>query len=267
MSLIALLAPCGAPGVTTTSCILGATWPSDRRVVVVEADPAGGDIAARFGLSYLNGTASFVVDQRAKFIRRDDEMHETGGAVLDPHVQRLPGGLEVVVGPVPGDAAAAVDAELPRLVDDAFVGSDLDVLADLGRIDFTASGQQAVLHRADRVLIVSRADIAGVAKCRWLASRLKIDGIGSRVVLFVRSASRSLAADAAEAIGVSLFAVIPEDPLGAAVACGAARRRGAFARSPLVRQGRRIARDVASTSAQTPGDNTESALCRADRQS
>ena len=78
----------GSPGVTTLSCLLAATWPDPAPVVVVEADPAGGDLAARFGLSSTMGWSSLEAA-----VRR-------GGAAspLEPHLQQLPGGLAVLVG-------------------------------------------------------------------------------------------------------------------------------------------------------------------------
>jgi MinD-like ATPase involved in chromosome partitioning or flagellar assembly len=48
MSVLALASAKGAPGVTTAAVALGAVWP--RRVLLVEGDPAGGDLAARFHL-------------------------------------------------------------------------------------------------------------------------------------------------------------------------------------------------------------------------
>jgi cellulose biosynthesis protein BcsQ len=49
----------GAPGVTTLTCLVGATWPSHRQVAVIESDPFGGDLAARFGLSAKRGWSTF----------------------------------------------------------------------------------------------------------------------------------------------------------------------------------------------------------------
>jgi MinD-like ATPase involved in chromosome partitioning or flagellar assembly len=88
MSLFALASLKGAPGTTTLACLVAATWPLDRRVVVAECDPCGGDLAARFELSTAKGCLSL-----ATAARRDWDSVE-----VDPHIQRLPGGLEVLVG-------------------------------------------------------------------------------------------------------------------------------------------------------------------------
>ena len=50
MSLVALVSAKGSPGVTTTALALAGTWPENRRVLLAELDPAGGDLAPRFGL-------------------------------------------------------------------------------------------------------------------------------------------------------------------------------------------------------------------------
>jgi MinD-like ATPase involved in chromosome partitioning or flagellar assembly len=78
----------GAPGVTTVVNLVAATWPEQRRALVVECDPSGGDIAARFQLSSRCGWSSFETASR-----RGESIPDIG-----PHLQQLPGGLEVLVG-------------------------------------------------------------------------------------------------------------------------------------------------------------------------
>ena len=55
MRVVTFVSVKGAPGVTTLACLVAATWPDHRRVAVVEADPFGGDLAARFRLSTALG--------------------------------------------------------------------------------------------------------------------------------------------------------------------------------------------------------------------
>jgi len=87
MTLLSIFSIKGAPGVTTLACLLGAAWPEPGAVAVVEADPAGGDLAARFGLSVHRGWSSLISSTR-----RSEEAPS-----LDPHLQELPGGLPVLV--------------------------------------------------------------------------------------------------------------------------------------------------------------------------
>lgn len=56
----------GSPGVSSWSQLMGAAWPSDPDTdrVVVDADPAGGVMAARYGLPIAPGVASMVAGVR-----------------------------------------------------------------------------------------------------------------------------------------------------------------------------------------------------------
>ena len=85
----------GAPGVTTATLVTAAVWPAGRRVRLVEADPAGGVLAVRYGLSPSRGVASLAATRRS-----------TPG-LLDAHSQTLPGGVQVLAAPVAGDHATS----------------------------------------------------------------------------------------------------------------------------------------------------------------
>jgi len=52
MSLIAFASVKGSPGVTTTVLALASVWPTSQHLIVAELDPAGGDLATRFGQSF-----------------------------------------------------------------------------------------------------------------------------------------------------------------------------------------------------------------------
>ena len=64
MSLIGLCSAHGSPGVTTTALTLAATWPEDRPCLLVEADPFGGVIGARYGLGDTPGLSSLAAVAR-----------------------------------------------------------------------------------------------------------------------------------------------------------------------------------------------------------
>ena len=89
MRVVTFVSVKGAPGVTTLACLVAATWPDHRRVAVVEADPFGGDLAARFRLSTTLGWSSYLTASR----------RSEGEVPLSPHLQALPGGLDVLVRP------------------------------------------------------------------------------------------------------------------------------------------------------------------------
>ncbi len=53
--LIAVCSLKGSPGVTTWALALAACWPRPASAVLVECDPSGGSLAARFGLAPAPG--------------------------------------------------------------------------------------------------------------------------------------------------------------------------------------------------------------------
>jgi hypothetical protein len=55
MSLVAVAGVSGSVGVTTASLALAAWWPSGQTAGVVEVDPTGGDVAARWGIPFRPG--------------------------------------------------------------------------------------------------------------------------------------------------------------------------------------------------------------------
>ncbi|MGH9283318.1 MAG: hypothetical protein ACRD0S_10340, partial [Acidimicrobiales bacterium] len=108
MSLVALISAKGSPGVTTAAVALAAGWPVARSTVVVEADLAGGDLAAACGLAIEPGLGSFASAGR----------HGFDAAALLSHAQLLPCGVRALVGPLSDDeAGAALDTLTPNLND------------------------------------------------------------------------------------------------------------------------------------------------------
>ena len=82
-------------GVTTLALSLAATWPPQRRLVLVEADPAGGTLAAGSGWPAEPSLVSL-----AAAVRRGGEP-----ALVWEHCHQLPGGAAVLAGPSSADHA------------------------------------------------------------------------------------------------------------------------------------------------------------------
>jgi hypothetical protein len=124
---------------------MAGAWP--RPVVLVEADPDGGVLAARYGLGRDPGLAGLAA-----------AMH---GALPTPeaiweHAQRLPGGVAVVVAHESGDVSSAMLAAVAgRLATWCGSVAEFDVIADCGRL---RSGSPALplVRAADAVLIAVR---------------------------------------------------------------------------------------------------------------
>ena len=100
----------GSPGVTTVALALASWWP--RPVVVLEADPAGGDLAVRLGLPEDPGLVGL-----AAALRRHSQAD-----LLEHYAQESPLGIPVVPAPAGARQSAASVSLLAALP-----GAPLDV--------------------------------------------------------------------------------------------------------------------------------------------
>jgi MinD-like ATPase involved in chromosome partitioning or flagellar assembly len=230
VTLVAFCSGKGSPGVSTLASVMGAVWPSARQIVVAECDPSGNDLAARFGLSPRLGMTSLVLAHRRA---------EKSQTALEVHQQRLPGGLEALVGPVNPDAAGSLDRELAAVGPRIFPG-EVDVLVDCGRILSAAAGQQGTLKAADRVVVVARPDAAGLAHAIWaldVVSGLRPQGRCSVVIV---GSGDFPSREIEQAIGSRLLGTVPLDEKSAAMVCGSPGNPRRFAQSSLVESARRL---------------------------
>jgi len=236
VSLFALASLKGAPGTTTLACLVAATWPLDRRVVVAECDPCGGDLAARFELLTTRGCLSL-----ATAARRDPD-----SVVADPHVQRLPGGLEVLVGGSSAEmtlAQSVTRANVNQAV--VTIARSVDVVADLGRLVAPYDACRQLLQEAEAVGVLIGPDHASVAHA--IDQReLLTDLCGERISLMIVGRGACRPRDVESLTGIRVSAEIPNDPAAAAVASGASSGARRLARSVLVKSARRIADSFAS---------------------
>jgi hypothetical protein len=165
LALLAVAADKGSPGVTTTALSLAAVWP--RRCVLAELDPFGGDIAYRLRgprgvpLSPETGLITLAVGARR------------GGTPeqLFEHVQKLDGGLEVLLGLASGDQAGGLTGlwgPVAALLDRT---PGVDVVADCGRL-YSQAPTLDVLRNAAGVLLVTRPTVDGVAHLRGRLAHL-----------------------------------------------------------------------------------------------
>ncbi len=254
--LIALASVKGSPGVTTFALALTAQWPREMRPVLVECDPSGGDIAARFVLPLSPGLISLAAASR----RTND------ADLIWQHAQSLPGDLTVVPGPLtPDQARNALQTLGGGTASPTFIGvaarrPDLLLIADCGRLDGDTAAK-SVLAAADRLLLLVRPTREELAH---LAARLdEINRLTPRVELILAGDGYSRAEVAAE-LGVLVLTTVPHDPATAALLAG--RPRFAIVpRRRLARAATDVAGAIASalahvSSAQSAGTADENAL-------
>jgi hypothetical protein len=159
MSLIAIAADKGSPGVTTASVALAAIWP--RPVLLAECDPSGGDLVYR--LPAANGGP---LDPRRGLLN----VAVAARRGLEPHQvweqsQKLHGGLDVLAGVSGAEQGAGLEL-LWGAVGKVLAGvPQADVIADCGRLG--ADGPiYDLLAEAASVVLLSRATVGEVIRLR-----------------------------------------------------------------------------------------------------
>ncbi len=138
----------GAPGATSWALLLAAAWPSefDEPRVVLEADPAGGVIGARYGLGVEPGALRLVTSMRRNGTSDIDV--ESAARVIEPGLLIVPG-AEVGEQARPVWADSAIDIARRLTVDDRIW------LVDIGRTDETNPSIAFAHHSKLTVVVVS----------------------------------------------------------------------------------------------------------------
>ncbi len=240
MAVIAVCSAKGSPGVTSTVLALGLIWPLDagRRVLVVDGDPAGADIAAGYLQGHpVPGLHGFAT---SRTVEVGDAVTESAVA-LDATGDRLV--LPGSTGPRPGLAQAW--ARLLQLS----AGGGWDVIVDAGRADALDTGD--VVVQADLMVLVVASSLRAVAAARPVASRLReardttaTDG-DSLLVVVVGERRPYPAEEVAAALDLPPLPSIVWDPGSATVLSDGGSASGRFARSALIRSTAVVARDLA----------------------
>lgn len=242
--LVALASVKGSPGVTTTGLALAAAWPAARRLLI-EADPAGGDLATRLNLPPAPGLMGLAAAAR----------HDIGPDAVWRHAHHLGGGLHVLTAPAGGEqasaclAALAATPVLARFAD----GREPVVIADCGRLDPGTPALPLARH-AQLTVLLARPHLGDLAH---LAQRIPgLAGAGLELAVLLAASPRRLPSEAtypapevAATLGIPVLGQLPADEHGVAL----------LNRSPagLPRGGRlvpllRTARGLAGTLAARP---------------
>lgn len=212
--LIGLCSVKGSPGVTTTVVALAARWPGTVPILI-EADPAGGDLGVRFGLPSQPGLGSLAA--AARRTRDPDRLAE--------HCQELPGGPPVVVAPVGAAQARETLGVLATrgtgLLQAVAADPDSVVLIDAGRVE-PGSPAVALLRGADAVLVLTRPRVEDLSH---VAGALGVVETWTRRPGLVLVGPGYPRGEVEDELGVPVLATVPDDPQGADVLCGRAGRR------------------------------------------
>ena len=213
-------------GVTTLTLALAATWPSSRRVLLAELDPAGGTLAATSGWPPEPGLVSLAAAARRG---SDPEL-------VWEHCHELADGTAVLAGPGSADQARSalgmLTGLLPRLGE-----LDADVLVDCGRL--AGASPNPVLSDADRVVLAARPRLVDL---HALASFLETyPGLRQDPCLVLVGDGPYRDQEVAEALGVEVAARLPWDPDAATSLVSVPASARELRVAPLVRAARTLA--------------------------
>jgi hypothetical protein len=230
MGIVAVTSAKGSPGVTTCALALTLTWPRD--VLLVEADPAGGDILAGYVRAELRGDRGLAfLAVAARHDRMADELATELAAQVVGLSARKNGPSRLLL-PGIGDPAQAVGvaAAWPTLArffarldpGSQGAGSEAggpaaaavrDVIVDCGRLA-AAYPPIALISAADVVLLVVRTSLRSAASAASAVAALRHElasrgGDPDRLALVVVDSGEYRPADLARSLGAPIMATIP----------------------------------------------------------
>lgn len=246
MTLLAFASAKASPGVTTSLVTLAATWPRQRPVLVAELDPAGGDLAARFGLNADPGLVTLAAAAR----------HAQAAMPYDTitsNSQELAESVSALIAPAGSDQTRAALATLKGKLGPSLSGLDgIDVLADCGRADPGSPIFELASHCASVILFCRpRADEVSHLRSR-ISALTHLADLGV-VLVGERPYSQT---QVAEALGVPVLGVMADDPDAAGLLNSGQARIAALRRTALVRSAASLAEILATPLTYPASDET-----------
>lgn len=215
MPLLAVTYVKGRPGVTTTALGLAATADRLSRPVLLECDPAGGDLMRRHGLAAEPSMVDLAAAARAA-------AHPAGplNAVdvfraATQLVKLRDLAIPVVVAPAGGAQTRAALPELTSVGRSVLAPADRIVLADCGRLG-PESAVWPMLRLADAVIVVAQARADELAHLREYLGEL-VDAGAGRVVVLLAAGGIYPAVEVAQVLQQYVAEQLARDPQAIAV--------------------------------------------------
>ena len=220
MDIVPLIAAKGSVGVTTAALTLAAVWPEGRGApVVVECDPGGGDVAARFGLEVIPGVVSLAAEL--------ERFGPAGpGDQVGGHTQELPGGLRVLVAPT---SPEEMRLPLERLAEDLprLALGEVDLIVDCGRLEASAMRQRTavlrLIQRCGLMVVVVRPELAALQHLNvWLPTLRSLD---VAILALLSGRGPYSPEEIAQTMDLRVIGALPHDRAAADVVGGASGSR------------------------------------------
>ena len=239
MNQFALCSVKGAPGTTTLAMAMTSALAHDLGdAALVEADPAGGDLASLLGLALDPGMATLAAASR----------HQSAWPDVRAHAQALPAGGWALLGSTdPAEAAATIVTLASRLAP-SLVAAVPAAVVDCGRWE-TSSPTGSILGSVTATAVCMRARVPSIEAVRVRAKDLW-EATGGRVGLVVCGHDPYGADQIEAATGLPVVGQVPGDERACGSLVGAGRVR--VDRLPLVRAARSIAEALAALGPDVP---------------
>lgn len=197
MTVVALLSAKHSPG-TTTSALALAVAAGDGSLVV-EADPHGGDIAARARVPLEPGLLTMAAAGRH------------AASQLPIHAQPLPSGVQAVVAPTdPDQASTALAAIATRLV--PALRSAGGAFVDCGRWS-PVTAVTNLLAASDMVVMVTEPTVAGIEHV--IARRHALRSVARRLAVLLVGDRPYGPGEVEAVLDLPVVGALPVDPRGA----------------------------------------------------
>lgn len=232
MSVVAFASIKSSPGTTTALVAAGHVWPAERAVLVVEADPAGGDLAARYGLGPEPGLASLAAAGRRALAPE----------ILAKHTQEA-AGLSILLAPATGGPTRAALEVLGTSLGSTLARLKADVLVDCGRLEHD-SPALPLARAADLLVLIARPTVAELPRVAARVAELAAEGLELGLILVGEASplrrDRYPAGEVAEVVRVRVLGTLADDGQGAGLLSGGPGSARALERSVLVRSARDV---------------------------
>lgn len=220
--LVCVASTRSSPGATTLSVALAQAWQiAGYPTTLIEADPAGGVLALRFGLTERPSLATMSSDTRRS--RTLDDVLRNAQDI---------NGVNVIAGPAdPLVAARAVQSSTATIIELAKT-PDSRWVCDLGRIDERSAAIE-LAKAADQTILVSRTAPAEVQALLYAARLLRSHNANLGLVTV---GDRPHAPAEVQSIAeIELLAALPDAPTVAPAFNGGHFKRSQLRRSTLWR--------------------------------
>src|SRR5215468_8143465 len=240
MPLLAVTYLKGTAGATTTALGLAATAPAEVRPVLVECDPAGGDLMLRHGLAARPSLVDLAAAARTHPAGAND--------VFEAGVQQLHLGdqeVDVVVAPPGGAQTRAALPELTRPGQTTLNPSNRLTIADCGRLD-AGSPARPLIAAAQVAIVLVGASADDLAHLREHLADL-VDLVSGQLVVLLTPGGSYGSAEVREVLArhiehelarqpdlLTVTGPLPHDRRGAEVLCGRLVAGRGWRRLPLL---------------------------------